>query len=202
MKNGVEKWSIGNDLHTNGKQDFFIWDQQNGATRFLIDSIGRTGVGTSSPTYKLDINSGSLNGFQVKTTHGTTNYGYCIRANVDNNLTKALVVDKSDTTNFVVYGNGTVYAREVYVKLGSLGDFVFNDDYKLKSISQLEKYIEKNKHLPGIPSADEISQNDLNVGEFQNLLLQKVEEQALYIISLQKQIDELKVFVEKIGSKP
>jgi hypothetical protein len=149
MKNSIEKWAIGNDIHRSGAQDFFIWDHQNGAVRFIIDPLGRTGIGTAYPEYKLDIGADTLNGLQVKTTHGTTNYGYCIRANVDNNTTKALVVDKSDTTNFIVYGDGSVRAREIYVKLGSLGDFVFNDDYKLKSISQLENYIETTSIYPG-----------------------------------------------------
>ncbi len=197
MKNGVEKWAMGNDIKCKGYQDFFIWDHQNGKTRFFIDSLGRVGIGKlDGLTFKTEIVAEDMGGLDVKTTHDTT-YGYCIRAEVNNNLTKAIVVDKDDTTNFVVYGNGSVRCREVYVKVGTLGDFVFNDDYNLTSIANLDAYIKKNRHLPGMPAATDVARDDLNVGEFQNLLLQKIEEQALYIINLQKQIDELSQLVKQ-----
>lgn len=197
MKNGIEKWAIGNDIRCNGYQDFFIWDHQNGKTRFFIDSLGRVGIGKSdSLTFKANIVADKMGGLNVKTEH-ETNYQYGIRAEVDNNLTKAIVVEKDDTTNFLVYGNGSVRCREVYVKVGSLGDFVFNDDYNLPSIASLDAYIKKNGRLPGMPSAVDVAKDDMNVGEFQNLLLQKIEEQALYIINLQKQIDELSQLIRK-----
>ena len=64
--------------------------------------------------------------------------------------------------------------------------------------AELEDFIKRNKHLPGIPSANEIENNDgFEVGAMQQKLLEKIEEQSLYIINLQKQIDELKKLVNK-----
>jgi hypothetical protein len=56
----------------------------------------------------------------------------------------------------------------------------------------LEEFVKENKHLPNIPSKDEISKNGQDVGEINRLLLEKIEELTLYIIQQQKEIDELK----------
>ena len=71
-------------------------------------------------------------------------------------------------------------------------DFVFEPTYKLKPLSEVEAYVTENKHLPDVPSAKEFKENGYKVGEMDNLLLQKIEELTLYIIDLQKQIEELK----------
>lgn len=71
-------------------------------------------------------------------------------------------------------------------------DFVFAPEYKLTSLPELYKYIESEKHLPGVPSANEIGEEGIKVSEMNAILLQKVEELTLYVIELQKQIDELK----------
>ena len=71
-------------------------------------------------------------------------------------------------------------------------DFVFEPNYNLKPLSEVEAYVTENKHLPDVPSAKEFKENGYKVGEMDNLLLQKIEELTLYIIDLQKQIEELK----------
>ena len=72
-------------------------------------------------------------------------------------------------------------------------DFVFDNDYKLMNLYELESFINKNKHLPNVPSANEVEkQGNVDLGELNTILLQKVEELTRYIIDLQKQIDELK----------
>ncbi|MBI5541989.1 MAG: hypothetical protein HY951_18175 [Bacteroidia bacterium] len=166
-----------------------------------LQSDGTVGIGTLTPTSKLYIKSDNIKtGLIVETSFDSTSHGYGIIANVgttgDNTI--ALAVKKDTINNFIVYGNGHVLARDVIVKMGHLGDFVFNDDYNLMTIYELENYIKQNHHLPKIPSAKEVKENGMNVGEFQNLVLQKTEEQALYIISLQKQIDELKKVIEEL----
>ena len=72
-------------------------------------------------------------------------------------------------------------------------DYVFDNDYKLLSLSETKSFIDQHGHLPGIPSADEISTKEgFEVGEMQRLLLEKVEELTLHVISLQEEIDRLK----------
>lgn len=90
--------------------------------------------------------------------------------------------------------NGTIQSKEVLVTTlaADWPDFVFNPEYKLTSLHELDKYIESEKHLPGVPSAKEIDEEGIKVGEMNAVLLQKVEELTLYVIELQKQIDELK----------
>ena len=87
--------------------------------------------------------------------------------------------------------NGTIHAQEVKIDLDVPADFVFGPEYKLMALQDVEQFVKTNNHLPEIPSASEIKQNGLNMGEMQNKLLQKIEEMTLYIISQQKQIDEL-----------
>ena len=67
-------------------------------------------------------------------------------------------------------------------------DFVFEENYKLKSLSDVESFINENKHLPGVPSAKEISEEGVNMVEMNKILLQKVEELTLHVIELEKQI--------------
>jgi hypothetical protein len=91
-----------------------------------------------------------------------------------------------------------ITTEAVYVHLkGGWSDFVFNDNYKKKSIPELEKYIKENKKLPDIPSASEVENNGIELGKMNAILLQKIEELTLYIVDQQKQIDDLKVKINK-----
>ncbi len=78
------------------------------------------------------------------------------------------------------------------VTLSGWSDFVFDESYRLPSLSELERYVKENRHLPDIPTESEVKQGGVDLGEMNALLLQKVEELTLYIIDLQKQINELK----------
>lgn len=70
-------------------------------------------------------------------------------------------------------------------------DFVFSPEYKLTPLSELQKSIDEHKHLPGIPKAEEIQNEGIDVANMQSLLLQKVEELTLYLIEQEKQIEVL-----------
>jgi hypothetical protein len=87
--------------------------------------------------------------------------------------------------------NGTTRSKEVIVETG-WADYVFEDNYQLKSIDELESFIKENKHLPNIPKASEIESKGLKVGETNKAMMEKIEELALYIIQLKKEIDILK----------
>ena len=90
--------------------------------------------------------------------------------------------------------NGTIQAKELIVTTlaNDWPDYVFDTEYKLTSLHELDKYVKSERHLPGVPSADEIEEDGVKVGEMNKMLLQKIEELTLYVIELQKQIDELK----------
>ncbi|MBK8807948.1 MAG: hypothetical protein IPO21_15395 [Bacteroidales bacterium] len=87
--------------------------------------------------------------------------------------------------------DGKIECEELQVKVMNLADYVFADDYELKALDKVEEFIKENKHLPNVPSAKIVAEDGMNVGEFQNILLEKVEELTLYIIEQQKQINKL-----------
>lgn len=88
--------------------------------------------------------------------------------------------------------NGKITAKEVEVTLTGFPDFVFQDDFKLLPLAEVEQFIKTHKHLPDVPDEKTVIENGLNLGEMDALLLQKVEELTLYVIELQKEIDSLK----------
>lgn len=94
---------------------------------------------------------------------------------------------------------GTIRAREILVNLDGVGgaDFVFDNNYRLRPLSEVQSFIQENRHLPEIQSAAEMQQNGVSVNELQFQLLQKIEELTLYIIEQDKQIQELQQKVEK-----
>jgi len=85
---------------------------------------------------------------------------------------------------------GKIRATDVKVETG-WSDFVFNDDYRLMPIGEVEKFIRENGRLPNIPSAEVVNTEGIYVGEMQSKLMQKIEELTLYVIDLKKQNDTL-----------
>jgi len=86
--------------------------------------------------------------------------------------------------------NGTIRAKEIKVEAAPWPDYVFADDYQLKDLSEVEQYINANNHLPDVPAAETLEQQGVNLGEMNRILLKKVEELTLYVIQLQKSIEE------------
>ena len=82
-------------------------------------------------------------------------------------------------------------AKEIKVTLTPTADFVFEENYGLPKLKDVEKFIKENKHLPEIASAKVMEKEGVNVGEFQIKLLQKIEELTLYVIEQQKKIEIL-----------
>ncbi len=90
-----------------------------------------------------------------------------------------------------------IKAKSIDVDMNHAADYVFGDNYELKSLSDVEAYVKENKHLPGIPSAEDFSEKGMNVSDMTNLLLEKIEELTLHVIQLQKEVETLKSKVEK-----
>lgn len=95
-----------------------------------------------------------------------------------------------------VYLNGSLRTKQIIVTNNGWADYVFEPDYKLKTISELESYVKENKHLPNVPSAKEVEQNGLSVADMQTKQMEKIEELTLYVIDLQKQVEELRAKVK------
>jgi hypothetical protein len=95
---------------------------------------------------------------------------------------------------------GLVTAKEVQVTANP-ADFVFEEDYNLRSLNEVEKYIRENKHLPEIPSAAQMESQGVSVGDMQGKLLQKIEELTLYVIDLKKENQSLKEKIMEVETR-
>jgi trimeric autotransporter adhesin len=94
-------------------------------------------------------------------------------------------------TGYRVSVNGKLICTEARVQLtASWPDYVFSKNYALRSIDDLDKFIQANHHLPGIPSAKEMKGGQ-DLGDIQRRMMEKIEELTLYIIQLKKENDQL-----------
>ncbi|QQT24833.1 hypothetical protein [Sphingobacterium spiritivorum] len=94
--------------------------------------------------------------------------------------------------------NGNIRAREIKVETNNWPDYVFEEDYKLKSLAELETFIKANKHLPDIPSAKKIEEDGLSVGEMNKLMMKKIEELTLHLIEKDKQLQQQDTFQQTL----
>jgi len=101
------------------------------------------------------------------------------------------------TNGYKLAVNGTIGARAVIVETATWSDYVFEKNYKLKTIPELEAFINTNKHLPNVPSACEVEEKGIDIATMDATLLAKIEELSLYIIEQNKKLEaqnkELKV---------
>ncbi|GGH71672.1 hypothetical protein HNQ91_003275 [Filimonas zeae] len=96
---------------------------------------------------------------------------------------------------------GAIMAHKIRVTQLGWSDYVFDSSYQLKPLPQVEKYIQHNKHLPEVPSAEEVKKEGIEVGESQAMLLKKIEELTLYIIEQHKKQEALEKRVMELETK-
>lgn len=84
-----------------------------------------------------------------------------------------------------------IRTRKIKVDQSAWPDYVFDQKYRLPSLAEVEQFIKEHQHLPDIPSATEVEQNGLDLGENQALLLKKIEELTLYVIDLKKENESM-----------
>ena len=180
----------------------------SGNVIFFPSSGGNVGIGTSSPGAKLDVN-GSVNGTEYITVskggsyrvgmNGQTN-GYIIGRN--DNVENKFQIHSNGNTWFnggnVGIGttspdaklavNGNIHVKEVKVDLTGWPDYVFEKDHDLPTLEEVEKHIQEKGHLINIPSAKEVEENGIQLGEMNKLLLEKIEELTLYTLEQEKKL--------------
>ncbi|MGY5351112.1 hypothetical protein ACXGQW_00825 [Wenyingzhuangia sp. IMCC45533] len=99
-----------------------------------------------------------------------------------------------DTKGYKLGVNGKIAATEVKVALyNNWADFVFDKNYNLPTLTEVENYIREKGHLKDIPNAEEVKNNGIHLGEMDTKLLQKIEELTLYAIEQGKKIKELEL---------
>ena len=167
------------------------------------------GIGTNNPLSTLevagtvifsDIVSSGSNSWRFHTPDdGRKTLHIAFRSASDTDYTnwewdKAFIINGENGNAMV---QGKLEAKEIKVTLTPTADFVFEEEYSLPKLEEVEKHIKEKKHLPEIASAKEMEKEGLNVGEFQIKLLQKIEELTLYTIEQNKRIKELESKINK-----
>jgi hypothetical protein len=150
----------------------------------------------------------SVNGASNGTvTDATVNTNTTMKIRWNDNLTgthkgQVMIGEKTITSgahaDFKLSVDGKILATEIYVTQQNWADYVFEKDYKLLSLPELEKYIATNKHLPNVPSTAEMKSAGNNVANTDQILLEKIEELTLYVIEQQKHIESLKKEIDII----
>ncbi|MGV3695540.1 hypothetical protein [Flavobacterium sp.] len=98
----------------------------------------------------------------------------------------------SSVTAYNLFVKGGILTEEMRVALSSTwADYVFASDYNLRPLSEVEAFIAANKHLPNVPSAAQVKEEGINVGEMAKIQQEKIEELTLYIIAQNKRIEAL-----------
>ncbi|MBL4653093.1 MAG: hypothetical protein JKY53_09580, partial [Flavobacteriales bacterium] len=133
----------------------------------------KMGVGTSSPKADLHVIGQAIIGNKRITSGAHTNY--------------KLAVD------------GKILMKEAVVTSKNWADFVFEPNYELRTIEEVEKYINENHHLPEVPTQEEIAENGKNLGDIDVILLQKLEELTLYVIELNNKNKELEARILELS---
>ena len=162
------------------------------------DVSGGTAINTSMCPHllcKINPNNGraflfSTSGYQYKPEINFSAGGYTFDGG---NMVVNGKITCKDELNVVALN-----AKDINVEMNNAADYVFDENYNLKSLSEVESYVNENKHLPGIPSAAEMAENGMNVSTMSNLLLEKVEELTLHMIRLEKENEALKAEVKSL----
>ncbi|MBQ4821403.1 tail fiber protein [Aquimarina sp. MMG016] len=154
----------------------------NGQNKFLIRTDGNVGIGTTTPTQKLDVaGNAQISGDLFSTGRiaiGTT----------------------AEDPGYALTVKGKIHTQEVKVDLKGViaPDYVFLENYNLKTLQEVRDYIKREGHLPNIPSAKEMEQKGLNLKIMNLKLLEKIEELTLYTLDQEDKIKFLERRLEKI----
>ncbi|RPE08829.1 hypothetical protein EGT74_17530 [Chitinophaga lutea] len=112
-----------------------------------------------------------------------------------------LIGTLTDDPAYKLQVKGSIKAQRVKVTLTGWPDFVFRPGYALPSLQELEAYVKEHRHLPNIPSEQEVLRDGVDLGDMNRQLLQKVEELTLYIIQQHKQIEQLSERINSLEKK-
>lgn len=177
----VDRFGNGNVFEIKGNGDF--WTSQSAA-------IGAD----NHQDVQLRVKGSKQVGFCVEQDYYSTDSdGYGIKTIVAHDNVKAVGVYSNTAQEdvFKVMGDGKVWATEIEVHVLPFPDYVFEKNYDLKELKEVEHFIKKNEHLPNMPSAKDVEKNGIGLGELTRLQQEKIEELTLYIIELEKRMSKL-----------
>ncbi len=114
---------------------------------------------------------------------------------------ETMVSGPRDVLTTLLTVDGTVVCRELFVTQNNWADSILSPEYSLMTFDSLESYLNVNKHLPGVPTEEEIKLNGSNLGQTDVILLAKIEELTLYMLQLQKQNAVMQKQIEELKQK-
>lgn len=157
----------------------------------FLTTNGKVGIG-STETFLMNKNDEE---FILVSPRRTVMESSQININAQSHITlqgKVGVNATNNTSEYALAVNGGIITTEVFIQeVDVWHDDVFNDDYKLIPLGDLQKFINANHHLPEVPSEAEVTERGYDMGEMQGLLLKKIEELTLYILRQEERITEL-----------
>ena len=173
----IESYNYGTTLTQKETGDLKL---KNNNAELILTSGGKVGIGAANTSYKFNVD-GTMRVSSNLTCGGNfTGSGNGV-------FSGTLTVG----SGFSCAADGALKVKSLKVTTTDWPDYVFGDSHRLMPLPEVESYINANGHLPEVPSAEEAEANGVDLGEMNRLLLQKVEELTLYVIDLQKQLDEL-----------
>ena len=208
--------------HNNTNKDLYLRYGLSGNPKFVFTDNGQLGLGTSHPEAVLDVEgsisflSGTERMLWSSKHVGTNDHrNYLAPRTTDNSAWdwnqefgyhfyhRAWYFDGNvaiGTSNPGIYKlavKGKIRAEEIKVET-NWADYVFKEGYDLPTLKEVENHIKEKGHLINIPSAEEVKENGIQLGEMNKLLLEKIEELTLYIIELKKENELQNNMIEKL----
>jgi hypothetical protein len=156
------------------------WASQlvSGTTHIYPAGSSYVGIGTQNPLALLHVQG------------STGNYTSAFVVNSGGGVGIGTNPSEASNAGYKLAVNGHIRAKKIVVESG-WADYVFDEKYHLMPLEQLNNYVQKNKHLPGIPEAAEIEKKGLDVAAVQVLMMQKIEELTLYMIEANRKTEAL-----------
>ena len=172
-RNSGNTWHTKSDGGNNGGAA--ITSSIGGSMYFL--TLPNTGTSGSRPEQNVpDANFGSITRMVLT---------------ADGNLRIGATSPTSPHADAKLSVDGKIIAKSFFVNSQNWADYVFDENYKLAPLTEVEAYVKQNKHLPEIPTTCEVEETGVDVSAMNTLLLKKVEELTLHLIQMDKRVKEL-----------
>lgn len=159
---------------------YYAGGQELGSNKLYIANSN-----TATPLIYGDFSTSKLT-FNGKTAIGTSNFPDSIGT--------------ANISNYKLYVKGGILTEQLRVRTG-WADYVFQDDYKLSSLEEVESFIHTNKHLPNVPSASEVEEQGLDVGDISRIQQEKIEELTLHLIEQSKLLKAQQKAIDNLNNE-
>jgi hypothetical protein len=204
--NGSMYGVVGSSTDLNPLNNIGVFGEAKNATGYNSGVIGycnsTTGIYNTGVAGQVELNTTAAWNRAVwgVAPVAPNHYAGYFEGNVDVQTGTVRVGNVTTPAGYKLYVEQGILTEKVKVAVATSpawADYVFATDYNLKPLSEVEAFIKENKHLPNVPSADELVKEGLDLGKMQATQMEKIEELTLYIIEMKKEIEMLKNQISK-----